>query len=61
VIHHLSDHILISFDSRQNEVDAFYELLLNRMSVKSAGPNKYIVKKVGLDLLDSKGIKYILI
>ena len=52
------DDVVISFDTRENENDGFYELLLKRVPVRSAGQHKYVVNPLGLQILNSKNIKY---
>ncbi len=54
----MRDSVTISFSSRKVEDDAFYELLLNRMPVRSAGLHKYIINKKGQEILNSENIKY---
>lgn len=58
---HESENNIISFTTKENEDEGFYELLLNRIPVRSAGQHKYIVGLTGLQILKSKGIKYKLI
>ena|SRR6476660_6151428 len=49
---------VISFETREKENEGFYQLLLNRIPIRSAGQHKYAIDKKGLELLDSKGLKY---
>lgn len=50
--------VVISFNNRGNENNGFYELLLKRVTVRSAGQHKYVVTPIGLQILNSKNIKY---
>lgn len=59
-IHERDSHI-ISFITRENEDNGFYELLLNKIPIRSAGQHKYIVDSRGLQVLKSKHIQYALI
>ena len=54
----IEDNITISFDSRNQEVEGFYELLLNKIPIKSAGQHRYIVNRNALNILEAKSIKY---
>jgi hypothetical protein len=52
------NYVIISFNTRENEDNGFYELLLKRVPVRSAGKHKYVVNPRGLQILNSKNIKY---
>lgn len=53
-----SENNTISFISKENEDEGFYELLLNKVPVRSAGQHKYTVNSKGLEILQSKHIKF---
>jgi hypothetical protein len=53
-----SSLLTISFNSREEEVEGFYELLLKKIPIKSAGQHKYTINKEYTKILDNMGIHY---
>ena len=54
-----SSLLTISFNSREEEVEGFYELLSKKIPIKSTGQHKYTIDKEYLRILDNMGINYI--
>ncbi len=53
-----SDAFTISFNTKDDETNGFYELLLKKIPVRSTKPHKYIVPARGLQILRSLQIKF---
>ena len=53
-----SSLMTISFSSREEEVEGFYELLSKKIPIKSTDQHKYSIDKEHLKILDNMGIKY---
>ncbi|HJT84893.1 MAG TPA: hypothetical protein VJ697_10460 [Nitrososphaeraceae archaeon] len=53
-----SSLLTISFNSRDDEVEGFYELLTKKIPIKSAGQHQYTINKEYIKVLDDMGINY---
>ena len=53
-----SSLLTISFNSRDEEVEGFYELLSKKVAVKSSGQHRYTIDKEYVKILDNMGINY---
>lgn len=53
-----SSYLTISFSSKDDEENGFYELLMKKIPIKSAGMHRYIIGRENLEILDNIGLKY---
>lgn len=53
-----SSYLTITFNSKEDEENGFYELLMKKIPIKSAGLHRYTISRENLDVLDKIGLKY---
>jgi len=53
-----SNLLTISFNSRDEEIEGFYELLNKKIPIKSAARHQYTINKEYIKILNDMGINY---
>ena len=53
-----SKYRIVQFESRKDEIDGFYELLVHKPQIRAVGEHKFMISKEQCKLLKSKDIKY---